>query len=325
MRCLLLLTLATAATMPAQAGEEPLALHSTVSQTLASDEERVYRLQVLAGQSVEVSIREIQGMAGILRSSPGPWSVSSKRIPAAKGVLIGPGDFRLRLIPANHSPVARVFQLSVSEPRPIAEGDASRFTAEQLTGAADTILRKFQPDYLDDSLAKYEAALELWKRTGDRPRQADTFNRIGFVLHFQGKMKPALEAYQQALDFMKADGDDSGATIALFGLAFTYYDTAQYAKSAELANQALELARKLEDPSGQSDALSVVGLSFMAKGDNDHARTSFLSMLDAARRAGDRVREGDAHNDLGLLEYQLGNYTEGESLTIPKHFGVYLP
>ena len=313
MRCLLLLTLAIAATVFAQAVEEPLALHSTVSQTLASDEERVYRIQVPAGHTVEVSIRETQGMAGILSVlAADGYEVAevdfAKRIPTAKSVLIGAGNFRLKLTPANHSPMARIFQLSIGELRPITESNASRFTAERLTGAAEAILRKFQPNYLDDALAKYEAALELWKRTGDRPRQADTFNRIGFVLHFQGKMKPALEAYQQALDLMK----DDGAVTALFGLAFTYYDTAQYAKSAEFANQALELARKLEDPRGQSDALSVVGLSFMAKGDNDHARTSFLSMLDAARRAGDRVREGDAHNDLGLLEYQLGNYTEGE-------------
>jgi CHAT domain-containing protein/Flp pilus assembly protein TadD len=35
-------------------------------------------------------------------------------------------------------------------------------------------------------------------------------------------------------------------------------------------------------------------------------------MQEAAQKAGDRVREADAHNDLGLLEFQLGNFTEGE-------------
>src|SRR5580704_16601764 len=112
MRCLLLLTLATAATVFAQGGEEALAPHSTVSQTLASGEERVYRLQVPAGHTVEVSIREIQGMAGILQVLGAAEVDLAKRISAAKRVLIGPGDFRLRLTPANHSPLARIFQLS---------------------------------------------------------------------------------------------------------------------------------------------------------------------------------------------------------------------
>ncbi len=317
MRRLVFLILATIATAFAQPGEKSLAPGPTTTHTVAGAEERVYRLQVPAAQTVEISVRETQGMAGILTvSGPDGREVVqldlAKRTPAAKRLLIGSGDFRLTVTPANHSPMARIFELSVSQPRPIAENDNLRFSAEQLTGAAEAILRNFQPNYLDDALAKYEAALELWKRIGDRPRQADTFNRIGYVLHFQGKMKPSIDAYQQALDLFKADRDDSGAVAALFGLAFTDYDTAQYAKSAELGNQARDLARKLDDPGGQSDALSVIGLSSMAKGETDRARTSYLSMLDAALKAGDRVREADAHNDLGLLEFQLANFKEGE-------------
>lgn len=317
MRRLVFLTLATIATAFAQPGEEALAPGSTTSHTLTAVEERAYRLQVRTGETIEVSIREIQGMTGILTVSgpDGREAVQldlTKRSSAAKRVLIGPGDFHLTITPANHSPMPRIFELSVSQPRPIVENYKLRFSAEQLTGAAEAILRNFQPNYLDDALSKYEAALELWKRIGDRPRQADTLNRIGYVLHFQGKMKPSSDAYQRALDLFKADGDYNGAVAVLFGLAFTGYDTGQYAKSAELCNQALNLARKLDDPAAQSDALSVIGLSSMAKGETDRARTSYLGMLDAARKAGDRVREADAHNDLGLLEFQLANFTEGE-------------
>lgn len=87
-------------------------------------------------------------------------------------------------------------------------------------GAGEATLRKFQADYLDDSLTKFEATLELWKRIGDRPRLIDAFNHVGFVLHFQGKMKASVDAYQQAPDLARAERDDSGAVMALFGLAW---------------------------------------------------------------------------------------------------------
>jgi CHAT domain-containing protein/Tfp pilus assembly protein PilF len=179
-------------------------------------------------------------------------------------------------------------------------------------GAGEATLRKFDANYLDDSLAKYQAALELWKRIGDRPSQADAFDHIGYVLHFKGEMKAALEAYGQALDLSKGDGDESGAAAALYGLAHTNHDTAQYAKAAELANRALDLDRARSDRRGEADALMVLGLGYLAKGDNDRARTNFLAMLNAAQKAGDRLRESDAENDLGLLEFQLGNFSDGD-------------
>ncbi|HTW66485.1 MAG TPA: CHAT domain-containing tetratricopeptide repeat protein [Bryobacteraceae bacterium] len=295
-----------------------LAPHSTLSQQLAGNEERIYRLDVPAGQTVNVSIREKQGLAGILILTQNGREVAeadlAKRISAAKRILVGPGEARLKVIPANHSPVTRIFDLSVGDFRPAADHDRLRFSAEQLMGAGEAILRRFQPNYLDDSLAKFQAALQLWKQTGDRAAQADAFDHIGYVLHFKGEMKAALEAYQQALDLSKADGDQSGAAAAFYGLAHTYHDTAQYAKASELAKQALDLDRALDNPRGEADALMVLGLGFLAKGDNGSARTNFEEMLAASQKAGDRIRESDAENDLGLLEFQLGNFTESQRL-----------
>jgi len=312
-----LLTLATGAALFAQTGGESLAPHATSNQSLAPGEERIYRLPVPAGEVADISIRETQGLAGILlvldRSGREIEEVDlARRTPAAKRLLLESGDLHLKLIPANHSQLTRTFAISVGEFRSAAADDSLRISAEESMGAGEATLRKFEPAYLDQSLARFQKALELWKRIGDRPRQADALDHIGFVLHFQGKMKEAIEAYRQALELARADGDDGAAIPALFGMAFTNYDTAQYAKTADLAGQALDLAQATNDPRGQSDALSVVGLSAIGKGDTAGAKTSFLAMLDAARKAGDRVREADAHNDLGLLEFQLGNTQESE-------------
>jgi len=306
---------AAAAALFAQSGQN-LALHSTSPQLLAGGEERIYRVSVPDGHAAEVTIREKQGMAGILRveQAAGPPTEAdlARRIPAARRVLLGAGDYRLRLTPANHSTVERDFEISVSASRAVTENDRPRCSAERLMGAGEATLRKFQPHYLDDALLKFQAALELWKHIDDRVGQADAFDHIGYVLHFKGDMKPAIEAYQQALDLSKADGDTSGQAAALFGLAHTNHDTAQYARAAELAGRALDLDRALANPRGEADIRMVLGLGRLAQGDNIQARTNFEQMLDAARKAGDRLRESDAENDLGLLEFQLGNFTEGE-------------
>jgi CHAT domain-containing protein len=317
MRVLVFLSWAASGTLSAQPVARSLPTGSTLSESLAGDETRTYRIEVPAGRVAEVSIREEQGIAGIfvLRAPDGKEVARIdplKRIPAAKVLLIGPGANLVQVTPANHGAMTRVFQFSVSEARPAAKDDASRFSAEQLIGEGERILGGFEPGYLASALANLRAAFELWKQIGDRSRQADTLHHIGSVLHFQGEMKAATEAYQQTLDISAAQHDENGQVAALFGLAFTDYDTAQYAKEAELAEQALEIARRMQDSRGESDALSILGLSFYARGENEKARADFLAMLDAARRAGDRVREADAHNDLGLLEYQLANFPQAE-------------
>lgn len=123
MRCLVLLISVTVAALYAQPGEQRLAPHSTLSQILAGGEERIYRLEVPAGQVMDVSIREEQGVAGILIVEQDERAATEvdfvKRIPAAKRVLVALGDSRLKLMPANHSPMARIFEISVGEFRPL--------------------------------------------------------------------------------------------------------------------------------------------------------------------------------------------------------------
>jgi hypothetical protein len=137
----------------AQSGEQRLASHSTLSQLLAGGEERIYRLQVPAGQVADVSIREEQGIAGLLIVGQDGRTATevdfAKRIPAAKRLLAGAGDSRFKLMPANHSPVPRIFEISVGHFRPATEDDRLRLSAEQLMGAGEAILRNFAPNYLD--------------------------------------------------------------------------------------------------------------------------------------------------------------------------------
>jgi CHAT domain-containing protein/tetratricopeptide (TPR) repeat protein len=302
--------------LAAQSPAKLLPPHSLASESLSGDERRTYRLQVPDGQVVVFSIREQNGLAGMLAvlKQDGSELVEAdltRRIPATKSVLIGAGDFLIRLGPGNHSSMTRTFQISVSEPRLLSEKDQLRFSAERLIGEAEASLRSFQPGYLKDAQTKYESALALWKLIGDLPQQVDALCRIGFVLRFQGEMKASPVMYQRALDLTKTENDVYGTAVALLGLAFVSYDTAQYSKATEFATQALELDRALDDAGIQSDALSVLGLSSMAKGDNEHARITFEAMRKQAEKAGDRVREADSYNDLGLLEFQLGNFTDG--------------
>lgn len=117
MRSLVLLTLATLSGLFAQPGEQLLAPQSTISENAAGSEERIYQLHMPAGKTLEVSVREIQGMAGILAVlGPSGNEIAvvdlNKRTPSAKRVLVGPGDFHLRVTPATHSSLPRVFEIT---------------------------------------------------------------------------------------------------------------------------------------------------------------------------------------------------------------------
>ncbi len=99
---MVLFTLATVAGLIAQPVEQTRAPHSTCSQLLAGDDEQIYRLEAQPGQVVEISIRETQGIAGILtveQDGRAPTEVDfAKRIPAAKRLLVGIGLVGLGVI-----------------------------------------------------------------------------------------------------------------------------------------------------------------------------------------------------------------------------------
>jgi len=67
---------------------------------------------------------------------------------------------------------------------------------------------------LEDNLRAIEScrqALEIYRETGDRPRQAHTLYHIGGIYRYQLQDFPlALEAYQQALVIYQEVGDRNG-------------------------------------------------------------------------------------------------------------------
>ena len=219
--------------------------NSSVRQTLAAGQDFTCTLVVPAGQAAEISIVEKQAFAGIVEVRSGEGTEvrvdPTKRIPSANRLTLVSGRFEIRFVPANHSSLERVFELHTSGFHLAAEADRSRAAAEKLLGEGERAERKFKPGYKDEALRKYEAALAMWARLGDKSRQADTISHIAWIRHQRDEMPAAREAFQHALDLWRTSNDSNGIGWALIGLSGVARDTGQSKKGLEYADQALEI------------------------------------------------------------------------------------
>ena len=308
------ITLATilfAAAGQGQSGEI-LTPDSIVTQTLASGREFLCTLVVPVGQAAEVSIIEKQAFAGIVEVHAEDGSETqadlSKRVPANKRLTLLAGRFEIRFVPANHSPLKRIFEIHTSAFHPATDADRSRAAAEMLLGEGEQAERKFGPGSQDEALGKYEAALAVWKSLDDKVWQADTLRHIGFTRQRRYESSIAGASFQHALDLSRAASDSDGMGWALIGLSSNKTDTGQANKGRELADQAREIMDANGDVRGQAWARMVRGGSINGASDVDKERANYVEALDLARRAGDRILEADAQNMLGVLEMRAGNF-----------------
>ncbi|MGB6294858.1 MAG: tetratricopeptide repeat protein, partial [Rivularia sp. (in: cyanobacteria)] len=103
---------------------------------------------------------------------------------------------------------------------------------------------------------KFEAALVLWEKLGDKKLQAVTLNNIGGVYDALGEKQKALQYFNQALPMSRAVGDRGGEVITLNNIAGIYEDLRDNLKALEYYNQALLLYRAVGDKQNES---TVVG------------------------------------------------------------------
>jgi len=279
---------------------------------LAGGAEQTYRLEVPAGQQIDLTFREKQGVAGIVVASAEDASEVVRmdlylRTPAGKRLLLAPGKYRIHLLPSNHGPLQRLFDVETSDLQADTDAGRLRRSAEQLLGKAERIGQSDRPEV---RLKEFEAALEIWQRLGDNLREADTLFQIGWLRNGSA-VAGAMDAYQRAYGLSKAENYRAGMGEALFGFSAVHYVSGEPAKAIREAEQALEIQRELGDFGGQCETLRFLGESLQLS-HPEQARTRFLEGIEAAHRAGDPVTEAGVVNALGRVEFDQGDYENAE-------------
>jgi len=97
-------------------------------------------------------------------------------------------------------------------------------------------------------------------------------------------------------------------------------------KGVLIARKALDLAQSIDYKAGETDAINVIGINFDINGKPDSAAYYFHLFLKNSQEVNDTLRIGRAYNNMGMLNWHQGNFTEAiemfyESLKINESLG----
>jgi tetratricopeptide (TPR) repeat protein len=161
---------------------------------------------------------------------------------------------------------------------------------------------------LTKAVEKYELALNIFEKAGDKESIAKTAHNMGNVFAHWGHYQKAMEYYEKALQLQRKLGDLQGEGTSLGNLGTVYYYWGQYQKAVKNYEKALELQRKLGNLMGEGVTLNNLGLVFKSWGHYQEALECYEKSLELARKLGDSQGEGATLGNVANLFMLWGQY-----------------
>ncbi|MBD2299037.1 CHAT domain-containing protein [Nostoc sp. FACHB-190] len=224
----------------------------------------------------------------------------------------------------------------------LTQPDATRAAAKQALNEGLELYKQGTAKSLRQALAKWQIALPLWQKLGDKFNEANTLLGIGKVYSELGEKQQALLYYNQALPLYRAVGDRSGGAATLNNIGLVYDALGKKQQALSYYNQALPLLRAVGDRSGEATTLHNIGAVYSELGEKQQALLYYNQALPLYREVGDRSGEAATLNNIGLVYSELGekqqalsyykqalplyravNDPVGQATTLNKIAGVY--
>ena len=248
---------------------------------------------------------------------------------------------------------AVIYELKIAQQSVTSSQDAAFAEAERLTNEGLQLLEQglqlFQQgtaESLIKARKKFQAALLLWQKLGDKELQAITLVLIGRIYDDLGEKQKALSFYNQALPLSRALGDKgveatilsniaavysslgkkqkalqflnqalllnaavedrNGEAIILNNIAEVYDDLGEKQKALQFYNQALHILHIVENKRLEATILSNVGAVYQSLGEKRKALQFYNQALPISRAVGDKSGEATTLNNIGLTYSDLG-------------------
>jgi tetratricopeptide (TPR) repeat protein len=141
-------------------------------------------------------------------------------------------------------------------------GDAPSPQSSQAQKLFDEGMQLFQQgtaESLQQAIAKWEAALPLWRKLGDKAQEAFINLALGRVYDLLGFKPKALEYYNQALPIYRAVGDRAGEATTLNNIGRVYDALGEKQQALDYYQQALPLRKAVGDRAGEAVTLDNLG------------------------------------------------------------------
>jgi CHAT domain-containing protein/tetratricopeptide (TPR) repeat protein len=183
-------------------------------------------------------------------------------------------------------------------------------TNKDLAGEAKTLNNiGFAYDALGEkqkALKYYEEALPLRRATGDLNGEANTLNNIGFIYSDLGEKRKALEYYEKALSLRRAANNLLEEANTLNNIGGIYDAIWEKEKALEYFRKALSLHQSIKNSAGEANVLNNIGFVYAVLGEKNQALEYYEKALPLSRAAGDFTGAAYILNNIGLVYHALG-------------------
>jgi CHAT domain-containing protein/Tfp pilus assembly protein PilF len=188
-------------------------------------------------------------------------------------------------------------------PRLIAQTDSQ---AQQLSDEGFALFKKGSGESSQQAIRKWEQALSLWQKVGNKEQEALLNLALGRVYDDLGFKPKALEYYNQALTLYQALKDRAGEAITLSNIGLVYDALGEKQKALDYYQQSLSLSRAVGDRSQEAVTLNNIGLVYDDLGEKQKALDYYQQALPLKRAVGDRAREATSLSNIGAVYDDLG-------------------
>ncbi len=200
--------------------------------------------------------------------------------------------------------IAQEYPLNIAQQT--SSNDAISAAANALYQEGKQLYEQGTGESLLKAIAKFEQALPVYQKIGDRSSEAFTVAHLGKIYSDLGQQQKALFYLNQALLLRRQIKDKMGETITLNNIGSVYSDIGELQKALDFFHQALLIKREIKDKTGEARIINNIGNVYINSGEEQKALDYFQQSLIIRREVGDKIGEARTINNIGLIYLNLG-------------------
>jgi CHAT domain-containing protein len=191
--------------------------------------------------------------------------------------------------------------------QPTTQPDATRTEAEKLTNEGSQLFQQGTAESLIAARKKWEQALVLWQKLGEKQLQSAIFQLLGRVYDDLGDKQQALKFYNQSLPLSIEVRNKQFQAQTLNNIGKVYDDLGDKQQALKFYNQSLPLSIEVRNKQFQAATLNNIGFVYDDSGDKQQALKFYKQSLLLSMEMGDKSAQGTTLNNIGFVYSYLGD------------------
>jgi CHAT domain-containing protein len=283
-----------------------------IERQLSGGQSHFYKIIMISGQYLRITVSQRGIDALVALFTPDDKKIgevdgeqSTEGSETISVVAEAAGAHRIEVRSVEKTAKTGRYEIKVEEWREATAEDKYRVAADSIYREAEK-LKIGTLEEKREAIEKYQEALDLYRRAGDRRGEAETLNNAAVIYHTIGDVQKALEKFNESLPSVRAIGERVGEAIILNNIGAIHRLRGDAQKALDKFNESLAILRALGNRVDEATTLNNIGGVYLLLGEMQKALNVFNESLAITRAVGAHVEEAATLNSIGGVYQSLG-------------------